>query len=249
MKFITGLVSVSFRSLEYKDIIKITKDSGLSAIEWGGDVHTPAGDLRKAEEIKNETSSAGLTVAEYGSYYRLGENNEEKKRDVVASAHTLGCNTVRLWASVKNRAAHTDEEYDAVVSDTRQLCDSAPEIFFCLECHNNTLTEDYHDAISFLRDVDRPNLKMFWQPNQYRDRDYNLASLRALLPYIKSVHVFAWEGDRKLPLEAHADLWREYLNVLRSSFEEKIYLMLEFMPDNSPGSLKTEADTLNKLSQ
>jgi hypothetical protein len=25
--------------------------------------------------------------------------------------------------------------------------------------------------------------------------------------------------------------------------------VLEFMPDNSPGSLKTEADTLNKLSQ
>lgn len=246
MKFITGLVSVSFRALTYREIINITRDSSLSAIEWGGDIHSPAGDIKKSEQIKIETAEAGLTVSEYGSYYRLGENNAEKSRAVIASTRALGCDTVRVWASVKNRASHTDEEYLAVINDTKSLCESHRGITFCLECHNNTLTENYSDAIDFLRDVNCPNLKMFWQPNQFRDHAYNLDSLRALLPYIKSVHVFAWEGERKLSLAAHADLWRDYLDILKGSAEEKIFLMLEFMPDNSPDSLKVEAETLKK---
>ena len=247
MKFITGLVSVSFRSLEYKEIIKITKDSGLSAIEWGGDVHTPAGDENIAKEIKEETEMFGLSVAEYGSYYRLGECDRAKKAGIIASARALGCKKVRVWASVKNRAAHTEEEYAAVINDTRELCDDAPDLIFCLECHNNTLTEDFHDAVEFLSAVGCSNLKTFWQPNQYRDHEYNLSALKALLPYILSVHVFAWEEDQKLPLASHRHLWSDYVDILKCSDEESIHLMLEFMYDNSPSTLKSEAETLKSL--
>lgn len=247
MNFISGLVSVSFRSLDFNDIIKITKDSGLSAIEWGGDIHSPAGDEKAAAKIKEATLTSGLSIAEYGSYYRVGECDAEKQAAVIASARALGCQKVRIWASVKSRAAHTDEEYTAVVEDTRRLCECAPDLIFCLECHNNTLTESYSDAIDFLRDVDRPNLKMFWQPNQYRDHEYNLSALKALLPYVLSVHVFAWEGDRKLPLASHSHLWSDYLEILKHSNEESIHLMLEFMHDNLPETLKNEAKTLKNL--
>lgn len=245
MKFISGLVSVSFRSLGYEEIIEVTKSSGLFAIEWGGDIHSPAGDIEKAGIIRKDTAASGITVAEYGSYYRLGSSNNEQRRAIVTSARELGCDTVRVWASVKNRPSHTEEEYSAVIDDTRELCKNNPDLVFALECHNNTLTEDYRDAIAFLEDVSCPNLKMFWQPNQYRDHEYNLAALSALLPFIVSVHVFAWEGDRKLPLASHAHLWRDYLDILKGSDAEKIYLMLEFMYDNSVSSLKSEADTLN----
>ena len=247
MNFIAGLVSVSFRSLKYEEIIKITKDSGLCAVEWGGDIHAPAGDVETAARIKDATLTAGLSVAEYGSYYRLGELDTEKKAAITASARALECDKVRAWASVKNRASHTDDEYAAVIEDTRRLCESAPDLTFCLECHNNTLTENYSDALDFLRDVDRPNLKMFWQPNQYRDHEYNLSALNALLPYVLSVHVFAWDGDRKLPLSSHAHLWSDYLEILKRSKEESICLMLEFMYDNSPSTLKSEAETLKSL--
>ena len=42
-----GLVSVSFRSLEIDEIIKLTKEAGLDTIEWGSDVHAPCDDFQK----------------------------------------------------------------------------------------------------------------------------------------------------------------------------------------------------------
>ena len=42
-KLIPGLVSVTFRQLSPEDIIDITYASGLKAVEWGSDVHLPAG--------------------------------------------------------------------------------------------------------------------------------------------------------------------------------------------------------------
>ena len=43
-----GLVSITFRDLEANEIIDLVKKSGLTAIEWGGDVHVPHGDFNRA---------------------------------------------------------------------------------------------------------------------------------------------------------------------------------------------------------
>ncbi len=67
-----GLVSVSFRSLTCEKIIEIAKKAGLRSVEWGGDIHVPAGDAAKAAEVYQKTADAGLTVAAYGSYFKLG---------------------------------------------------------------------------------------------------------------------------------------------------------------------------------
>ncbi len=67
-----GLVSVSFRSLNCKEITELVKNAGLSSIEWGGDIHVPQGDLKKAREVRKMTQDAGLMTAAYGSYYRAG---------------------------------------------------------------------------------------------------------------------------------------------------------------------------------
>ena len=40
-----GLVSVSFRPYTPEDILKAMTKAGLNYIEWGGDVHAPAGDM------------------------------------------------------------------------------------------------------------------------------------------------------------------------------------------------------------
>ena len=46
-----GLVSVSFRPLAGEEIIRLAKETGLAAVEWGGDVHVPAGDTARAKEL------------------------------------------------------------------------------------------------------------------------------------------------------------------------------------------------------
>jgi 3-dehydroshikimate dehydratase len=49
----TGLVSVSFRKFSPEKIIEMVKNAGLCAIEWGGDVHVPHGDVELARKVKD----------------------------------------------------------------------------------------------------------------------------------------------------------------------------------------------------
>ena len=74
---IPGLVSITFRSLSPQDVIQLVKDAKLRAIEWGGDIHVPHGDLKQAKQVCAQTEEAGLQVAAYGSYYRVGESERE----------------------------------------------------------------------------------------------------------------------------------------------------------------------------
>ncbi len=244
MKWVPGLVSISFRSLSPETILQMAKESGLEAIEWGSDIHAPAGRLDKAARIRSLSAQAGIITPEYGSYYILGWPCDEKSADTVASARALGTPAIRLWASDKNRASLSAEEYRVAVTDAERLCRENADLTFCLECHNWSITEDYQDALAYLRDVNCPNLKMFWQPNHFRSHAYNLRALDALLPYLYSVHVFSWEGSEHFPLAHHAERWEDYLMLLRHAPTDTMYLMLEFMHDNDPASLLDTARTL-----
>jgi 3-dehydroshikimate dehydratase len=68
----TGLVSVTFRELKPLDIVKLTKESGLDGIEWGGDIHCPPDNAQAASEISALMAQNGLSSISYGSYYQVG---------------------------------------------------------------------------------------------------------------------------------------------------------------------------------
>ena len=246
MRFIPGLVSISFRSLSAGEIIRIVTASGLEAIEWGSDVHVPAGDIAVAENVRSKTETVGIAMPEYGSYYVLGSEGGENIEKTVASARALGITNVRIWAGETSVAEMSQKTYGKIVDDARRICDSYPDIRFCLECHNGTVAQEFTDELKFFYDVDRKNLMTLWQPNQFRTHQWNISSLKALLPYIFGVHVFSWEGSNMFPLDAHTDRWTEYLNILAGSPRETMPLMLEFMHDNRPESLTETAETLKK---
>lgn len=245
MEFISGLVSISFRELKSKKIIEITKQSGLKAIEWGGDVHVPSGAYDVAKAVRKKTEESQLLMPEYGSYYELGCENSVGIESVVRTAEVLGCNRIRVWASNKNRMAMSEKEYSNAVNDAKGICKRYPETTFCLECHNQTLTEDYFSAINYFNDVGCDNLKMIWQPNQHKSYEYNIKALEMLLPYVVGVHVFSWEGNNMYSLDTHSDRWARYLNILSCAKEKRINLMLEFMHDGSVNSLPQTAEILN----
>lgn len=249
MKFKTGLVSISFRALSAEQIIEIAKNAGLEDIEWGGDVHVPAGDVEKAARVREKCLSAGLKIPEYGSYYRLGVSDTSVVAGVVESARALGTDTVRVWAYNKGSHEISADEYKKIVEETRKICAEYSEVCFCTECHNNTLTDDYKANLKLISDVNMPNFKTFWQPNQLKTHLYNLESLRALAPYIRAIHVFAWEGSERYPLSRHRHRWIEYLSTLAQccDSDNEIALMLEFMHDDMPSSLKVTAEELNSI--
>ena len=249
MRFIAGLVSVSFRGLDRDKIIDLTKENGLSAIEWGGDIHVPAGEDEIARAVGEKTRAGGLAVAEYGSYYRIGVSDPDEIHKVAASARALGTSIVRVWAYNKGAAVVTADEYARAVADARRICALYPELTFCTECHNNTLTDEYSANLRLIYDVDMPNFAAFWQPNQFKSHEYNVESARVLAPFIKAAHVFAWEGNERYPLARHRHRWGDYLKAFNECCDNNttVALMLEFMHDNDPASLSSAARTLIEI--
>ncbi len=239
----TGLVSISFRSLSPEELLALARTAGLDSVEWGGDVHVPAGDLARAEEVRALTRAAHMLPYSYGSYYKIGASDPADFARVLASADALGADVIRVWA-YDHGSQETDEDtYRTVVKDAQRICDASRDKTVCLECHNLTLTDDYHAALRFMRDVARPNLATYWQPNQYRSHAYNCEAAEALAPLCHSVHVFSWEGDTRLPLAAHASRWQEYISIIRRE-KPDVPFMLEFMHDDNPASLAEAAETL-----
>jgi sugar phosphate isomerase/epimerase len=237
-----GIVSISFRQNSPIDILEAAKAAGLDAVEWVGDVHSPHGNTDTAEKLGKLSREYGITPVEYGSYYSIGQSAPELFEKVKASALALGTNVIRVWPGQgKSSDSFSNEEYDAFISDARRICDAAPECIIALECHPNSLTDEYHTAIEFINDVGRDNLKMFWQPNQFRSFEYNVDSIKALLPYIVSVHVFSWRRKSKYPLNQMESNWKAYIELLRG---KDISYMLEFMHDGNIETLNETAQTL-----
>lgn len=86
----TGLVSVTFRQLPADEVAEVAAKAGLAAIEWGGDVHVPLGNLVAAQRVKALSEVHGLEIAAYGSYLRAGSVDREEMRSAVATAEALG---------------------------------------------------------------------------------------------------------------------------------------------------------------
>ncbi len=234
-----GLVSISFRNESPETLIAAMQAAGIQVVEWGGDIHCPHGDTEKAAQLKAACEQAGITLPNYGSYYKLAESDPALFQAVLDSAEALGTPNIRVWGGNTPSDRLTAENYEALVEDARRICELAPHKKICLECHQNTVTDEYHTALQFIRDVDRPNLRMFWQPNQHRPLSYNLDGLKALLPYVEAAHVFHWKRKERLPLWEGEGEWKQYLELLGDR-----PLMLEFIHDNRLESLTETAETL-----
>ncbi len=161
-----GLVSITFRQLTPEEIIDLVSQAGLSGIEWGGDIHIPHGDIERAAEVRKMTQEAGLMVAAYGSYYRLGGKDSPKFENVLVSAVALETPKIRVWAGEKSSEAADVNYRQKVIDDAKRIADIAAEkgITIVTEWHGNTLMDKLDSALAFLAEVGRDNFKTYWQP-------------------------------------------------------------------------------------
>ncbi|MBE6658736.1 MAG: hypothetical protein E7604_09855 [Ruminococcaceae bacterium] len=249
--FHTGLVSITYRQCTPEQIISLCVENGLSAIEWGGDVHVPHGDTEVAVRIGEMTRTAGLCMPAYGTYYKAGTYGKDYRREFEKILHTacaLDTPALRLWAGTKNSEDIADDERDALLSELRDCADMAAAHgkAITFERHNGTLTNRAAATLAMIHEIGRENVRTHWQPSQFLTHEENCRGLSLLVPFIDCVHVFAWEGAnaRRFTLAEHRDRWADYLSILKGA-QQDIHLLMEFTPQNDPAEFPTEAQTLH----
>jgi len=247
----SGLASVTFRKLDCVAVARLASEAGLAGIEWVGDAHVPAGDLRMAREAAAATTDNGLAIAGYGSYFRAGEKRADLPEFplVLESAVALGAPVIRVWAGLRP-SAEADTAYRARV--VKELVEAgerarAAGAKLALEYHAGTLTDNDASALMLARELAGSNVDFYWQPPNHNVAD-NLATLRQLAPRIVNVHVFHWlttatVHDRR-PLAEGAGEWAQYLAALDRSRDH--FALLEFVRGDQPEQLLADAATLHE---
>ncbi|MFA7344298.1 MAG: sugar phosphate isomerase/epimerase [Terrimicrobiaceae bacterium] len=245
-----GLVSVTFRQLPPERVVKLCVKSGLQAIEWGGDVHVPPGEPGLASRVGEMTREAGLSIAAYGSYHRLGGPSGPSFGEVLSSAVVLGAPAIRVWAGNRGSAETGKAGWKAVAEDALRCADLAGEkgISICYEFHAGTLTDTTESALALLAETEHPFIRSLWQPPHGKSPEECAASLRAILPRLHHVHVFHWwpdPGHRRTLAEGRGR-WEAYVAELRSASKDAD-LLLEFVRDDDPLVLPDDAQTLRDI--
>ena len=241
----SGLVSATFKGLEVQQVLRIARNAGLQAIEWSENHHIPCGDEAFASTVGKLTADAGLEIAGYGSYYRLGQG-----MDILPSLRTakaIGAKQVRIWAGTKASADVCAEERKALVKELVQACRTASNmgIVLNLEWHKNTLTDTNESGLALLRETACDNLHTLWQPTMALTEEQRKEGLGMILPYLSYLHVYHWDQTGRRPLEEGRRPWGIYFATLDP--EKDYYALLEFVKDDSEQQFYKDADVLKEM--
>ncbi|MGI6238094.1 MAG: sugar phosphate isomerase/epimerase family protein [Christensenellales bacterium] len=239
-----GLVSVTFREKTVAEICDICARAGLKAIEWGGDVHVPPGDLANARAVRARSLDAGLSICAYGSYHRIGAPMADFMKNLDAACE-LGSPAIRVWLGKEGSAQTDADARAALMAQLRACCDAARarSVIVAPEFHVGTLTdaiESVRQLLDETRDVE--NLRFYWQPRWDWAEDARLESLALVATRLMHVHAFTWwhaEGVERLALKSGAGMWKKALAML-----EGAHILLEFVREDSEDALLTDARTL-----
>lgn len=243
-----GLVSISFRELTVDEIIEIVSEANLKAIEWGGDIHVPHGNINIAKNVFKKCQKKNITCPSYGSYYKVGlyENPVEEFNKVLNCAKELHSKTIRIWAGDKSTKDSDKNHWIKIVNESQMLCDLAKlvNISISFEYHSNTLTDNANDTLKLIKLINRENIFTYWQPPIGTIIENNCTDIDKLLNHISNVHVFQWVNGERLPLKEGIEAWKIYLKMFKN---ESRYFLLEFIKDNDKIQFLKDAKILKEL--
>jgi sugar phosphate isomerase/epimerase len=248
--FRLGLCSVTFRSLSPDDVVAAARAAGIEGIEWGGDVHVPPGDTRRAAEVAARTADAGVACPSYGAYLAAGRALPELVASVLETAVALGAPNVRVWCPFGTKPGADEGLFARAATDLAAWSARADDVglTLSLEFHVDTLTESAESTARLLDAAGRPpNLFTYWQPVAGQS---HLDEAAAVQPDVSHVHVFHWTptGER-LPL-AEGTAWPALLECLAAPnrWRGDRFAFLEFVRDDDPAQLIADAKTLRSWS-
>ena len=247
----TGMVSATFREKPAEDIIRLCVENRLSAVEWSENAHVLPDDPQGAALLRQKTEDAGLKIAAYGSYYRLGENENpaETFQKSLVSAKTLGAPVIRIWAGKKPSAEVGEEEFSRLAAEASLIAGLAEQngIQVAFEWHKNTLTDTNESAVRLLALAAHPNLYCLWQPTDALTIEQRKLGLHWLSQNgrLLNLHVYYWPDGTRHPLAEGLAVWKDYLSQI--DITEDRYALIEFVRGNTEQQLADDAQAINRL--
>ncbi|MEU1434891.1 TIM barrel protein [Streptomyces sp. NPDC005786] len=239
-----GLCSVTFRRLPATEVARYAAYAGLEVIEWGADVHAPAGEPGTVRAVRDASDRYGLACCSYGSYFRATPGELTAFPAAARAAVLLGAPRVRVWAGGTASRYALPEERHQTVRCLREAARIAADhgLELATEFHGGTLTDTVESTARLLDEVDADNVRTYWQPPLDTPDEEALAGLAELGDRVTAVHAFSWwPGNSRLPLADRRDLWAAALALLEGRGVEAL---LEFVPGDDPAVLTREAATL-----
>lgn len=205
-----GFTTTTVRQI--KDIgavVELAKNVGADCLEWGGDIHvTDVESARKARKLCDESD---ISVASYGSYYRVGSNDKNEWERICEIASILGAECIRVWLGKADSEVTDKATYDSLVADAKSMCAVAAEynLTVCCECHPNTYNNNTDAFLKIREDIGCDNFRTYFQ-SLYRRKEYDLDRIERTAPFTECVHISYSEQIR----EQFPKLDTSYINVL-----------------------------------
>ena len=249
---LSGLCSVTFRSLTADRVIDLAVAAGLHGIEWGADVHVPPGALTNAHRTADACRDAGLAIPSYGTYIRAGAADPQQEvGPVLDTAAALGAANIRVWAGDTGSAASTADQRRRVADAVRNCAGAAASrgITVSLEYHRNTLTDTLASTKDLLAAIGHHNCFAYWQPVPEIATHDAVAEVGQLAPNLSHVHVFHWHaGNVRQPLAPAEPFWRAVIAAIESgAWSAPRYAFLEFVRDDDPDQFLSDAAVLKRI--
>ena len=246
---IPGMVSATFRDRPAEEIIRLCKAGGLKAVEWSENAHVMPGNPEGAKELLQRTEAAGLRVAAYGSYFRLGQNEDPVGaiRASLESAAALKAPVIRIWAGTEASCDVGKARREEFAREAAAVCETAAQygIRVALEWHKNTLTDTNESAIQFLEETAHDNLYCLWQPTVALRLEERVKGLELLGNRLLNLHVSYWRDGVRRPLKEGAEEWEQYLAHVDQ--KEERFGLLEFVMGNTEEQFLEDAKALHEI--
>jgi 3-dehydroshikimate dehydratase len=245
----TGLASITFNQLSPAEVISLVSKAKLEAIEWGGKVHVPHGNLKIASEVKKMTWDGGLKICSYGSYYLVGEDNSFTFEQVLDCAVELDAPVIRVWPG-RYGADIFDQSYRSrVVNDSLRMSALAAQAgkTVSYEFHNGYLTDTAESTLDLLTRINAANFTTYWQPRASSPPAEHLDTIKMLFPWITNVHAFHLGPDgKRIFFHDGLNWWQQFIGLLRRS-QKNIHILLEIVNDNDPRNFLADAAELKRI--
>ena len=248
---IPGMVSATFKKQSTDFVLDVLKEAGLSAVEWSEGGHIAAGDESGARHLYDKTMDSGIRIAAYGSYYRLGQDDDPagRFRQSLVCAAALHAPLMRIWGGTTASAALSGDERRRLALEAKEICDIAGEagIKVALEWHKETVTDTNESALAFLDEVDSDNLYCLWQPTVALSMEERCAGIDMLeeRDRLLNLHVYHWEEGVRRPFAEGRDEWRTYLSHV--DMDRERFGLLEFVMGDTREQLLEDAAVFREL--